>query len=242
MPDVGPQVGASVSALTRELDIIAHNLANASTAGYKRRCNAFTKALQEQTSAQDDTVVQEPSPMSLDLSQGNMVQTDRTLDFALYGKGFFVIETPTGPLYTRHGVFQTNVNGQIVDLSGRVVAGMSGPISLPANVDPLGLNVSSDGRISANGAAIGQFRVVEFGDRENQLVPAGDTCFRAPRDVVPADAMTPIVKQGYQEGSNVKVVDELVNLIAVSRLYEANLRAASVAKELSSSMISVAMG
>jgi flagellar basal-body rod protein FlgF len=242
MPDIGAQVGASVNALTKEFDIIAHNMANASTAGYKRRCNAFTKALQEQTGTQGDMVVQEPSEMSLDLSQGNLVQTDRTLDFALYGKGFFVIETPDGPLYTRHGVFQTNVNGQIVDVSGRVVAGMAGPISLPANVDPLGISVSSDGRISAGGAAIGQFRVVEFPDRENQLVPVGNTCFQAPREVAPVDATSPMVKQGYQEGSNVKVVDELVNLITVSRLYEANMRMVSVARDATNSMISVAMG
>jgi len=242
MADTGAQVSASLDALTKEFDIVAHNLANANTAGYKRRCNAFTKALEEQAGTQGNGTSQDESQMSLDLSQGSLVQTDRTLDFALYGKGFFVIETPDGPLYTRHGVFQTNPNGQIVDLSGRVVAGAAGPISLPADVDPSGINVSADGRISAGDAAIGQFRVVEFPDTEDQLVPVGNTCFRAPQEVEPVDATSPVVKQGYQEASNVKLVDELVNMITVSRLYEANMRLVSVTKDTTSSMINVAMG
>ncbi|RPJ36694.1 MAG: flagellar hook basal-body protein [Planctomycetaceae bacterium] len=242
MTDIGTQVSTSLDTLTREFDIVAHNLANASTAGYKRRCNAFTRALDEQTGTEGDGSAQEESAMPLDFSQGSLVQTDRTLDFALYGQGFFVIETPEGPLYTRHGVFQTNPNGQIVDLSGRVVAGIAGPISLPADVDPSAINVAGDGRISARGAAIGQFRVVEFPGYEDQLVPAGNTCFRVPPEVQPVEVLSPVVKQGYQEASNVRIVDELVNMITVSRLYEANMRLASVMKDTSSSMVNVAMG
>jgi flagellar basal-body rod protein FlgF len=242
MTDIGTQVSTSLNALTQEFDIVAHNLANASTAGYKRRCNAFTRALDAQAGGAGDGTITEEAQMPLDFSQGSLVQTDRTLDFALYGKGFFVIETPEGPLYTRHGVFQMNPNGQIVDLSGRVVAGVAGPISLPTSVDPSDIDVAGDGRISAHGAAIGQFRVVEFPDAEDQLVPAGDTCFRVPPEVQPVDVLNPVVRQGYQEASNVRIVDELVNLITVSRLYEANMRLASVMKETSSSMINVAMG
>ena len=241
MTDIGTQVTASLDALTKEFDIVAHNLANASTAGFKRRCNAFTRALESQAGTQDEGSGQEEQT-ALDFSQGTLVQTDRTLDFALYGKGYFVIETPDGPLYTRHGVFQVNPNGQIVDLSGRVVAGVAGPISLPANVDPSGIQVAADGRISAGGAAMGQFRVVEFPDNEKQLLPVGNTCFQAPKDVEPVEALKPVVKQGYQEASNVRVVDELVNMITVSRLYEANMRLVSVKKETTNSMMNVAMG
>ncbi len=242
MTDIGTQVSTSLDALTREFDIVAHNLANASTTGYKRRCNAFTRALNEQAGMGDDGSVEDQTRMPLDFSQGSLVQTNRTLDFALSGQGFFVIETPEGPLYTRHGVFQTNPNGQIVDLSGRVVAGVSGPIALPADVDASAINVAADGRISARGAAIGQFRVVEFPGAEDQLTPAGNTCFRVPPEVQPVEALNPVVKQGYQEASNVRIVDELVNMITVSRLYEANMRLASVMKDTSSSMVNVAMG
>jgi flagellar basal-body rod protein FlgF len=241
--DITAQVGASLNALTKEFDIIAHNLANAGTVGYKRRCNAFTKALEGQTGVPGEESDQPPLTTSaFDFSQGNLVQTDRTLDFALHGKGFFVIETPDGPLYTRHGVFQTNQNGQVVDLLDRVVAGTAGPIVVPSDADPSEIHCAGDGRISVRGASAGQLRVVEFPDNEDRLIPTGNTCFRTPEGVEPVDATAPVVKQGYQEASNVKIVDELVNMIMVSRLYEANMRLVNVKKETTSSMISVAMG
>jgi len=239
LADITAQVSASLDALTQEFDVISNNLANASTTGYKRRCNAFTKALEEQGAVQS---LEGTSQTVLDFSQGNLVQTDRTLDFALHGKGFFVIETPDGPLYTRHGVFQINQNGQIVDMSGRVVAGTAGPITLPAEIDSGTVHVASDGRVSAGDTAIGQLRVVEFGDSENRLIPTGNTCFLAPADLEPADAESPVVRQGYQEASNVKLVDELVSMIMVSRLYESSMRLVSVNRETSNSMLSVAMG
>jgi flagellar basal-body rod protein FlgF len=243
LADIAAQIGASLDALTREFDVIANNLANAGTTGYKRRCTAFTKALQDQGSGTDSQGGQEEPPASpLDFSQGNLVATGRTLDFALHGKGFFVLETPDGPLYTRHGVFQTNQNGQVIDMSGRVVAGTGGPIALPSNVDPSSVYCAADGRISAAGAAIGQFRIVEFPDAEDRLIPTGNTCFRPPVNVEPVDATNPVVKQGYQEASNVRLVDELVNMIMVSRLYESNMRLVNINRNTTDTMINVAMG
>ena len=239
MTDIAAQVSASLDALTQEFDVISNNLANASTTGYKRRCNAFTKALEAQGVVQSLDVASEAV---LDFSQGNLVQTDRTLDLALHGKGFFVIETPDGPLYTRHGVFQTNQNGQIVDMSGRVVAGVAGPISLPTEIDPGSVHVAADGRIIAGGAAVGQFRVVEFADNENHLIPTGNTCFRTPADLEPTDVENPVVKQGYQESSNVRLVDELVSMIMVSRLYESTMRLVAANRDTANSMLSVATG
>ena len=84
--------------------------------------------------------------------------------------------------------------------------------------------------------------MVEFPGYENQLTPAGNTCFRVPPEVQPVEVLTPVVKQGYQEASNVRIVDELVNMITVSRLYEANIRLVTVKKDTTNSMINVAMG
>jgi flagellar basal body rod protein FlgG len=223
--------------LEKEFDIIAHNMANVSTVGFKRRCNSFTKAMAAQGGSGVDA-----SPGVFDFSQGTLVQTDRTLDVALYGKGFFVIESPEGPLYTRHGIFQTNQNGQIVDSMGRLVSGAAGPLMVPPNIDVSEIHVDNTGRVTAGKAALGQFRVVEFADKENQLLPAGSNCFSVPKEVQPKDAANVTVQQGYEEASNVKLVDELVNMIMVSRLYEANMKLTTVNRDNASSAIGVAMG
>ncbi len=238
------QISASTDALMREFDIIAHNLANVSTVGYKRMCNAFSKSLEEQ-----GTGLQTYSPGSIDLtsafdfSQGSIVETGRPLDFALYDKGFFVIETPEGPLYTRNGVFRTNQNGQIVDSAGRIVAGTAGPITIPSGVALSQLNITSDGSISSGDTVIGKFRLVDFQDNENKLVPAGENSYQMPDpDVTSIAAEHIVVKNGYQEASNVQMVEELVDMLMVSRLYEANMKLVAAQKEATGSILSVAMG
>ena len=244
MSEITTQVSSSVNALMQELDIITHNMANSSTVGYKRRCNAFSKSLEAQQGGVDP---QTPAGIDLrtmfDFSQGNVIETGRPLDFAVCGKGFFVIETPQGPLYTRNGMFQTNQNGQVVDSEGRSVAGQSGPITIPNDVGLSQVNVANDGSVSAGGAVIGKFRIVDFGDNEKNLLPAGLNCFRmTDENIRPVDAEHTVVKQGYQESSNVRMVDELVGMITVSRLYEANMKFISAQKEASGSLMSVAMG
>jgi len=243
MAEITTQVSTTIDALTREFDIIAHNLANVSTVGYKRRCNAFSKSLEAQ-----GTGLQTYSPGSLDLesvfdfSQGSIVETGRPLDFALYGKGFFVIETPEGPLYTRNGVFGANQNGQIVDSVGRIVSGEAGPITIPSGVAPSQLSVASNGHLSSGGITIGKFRFVDFPDNEDTLVPAGDNCYQMPeQDITPVAAENIVVKQGYQEASNVKMIDELVDMMMVSRLYEANMKFVTAQGQASDSIMSVAM-
>lgn len=243
MSDMMAQISASTSELTREFGIIAHNLANLSTVGYKRRCNTFSRSLQEQQ-AQLETSGAGSLQTTFDFSQGDTVETGRSLDLALYGKGFFVIETADGPLYTRKGVFHINQNAQIVDSLGRTVAGESGPITIPPDVGPSQLNVSGDGNITVAGSTmpVGRFKLVDFGEDEGKLLPVGASCFQLQDDTKPEDAEDIIVKQGYHEASNVKMMEELVDMIMVQRLYEANMKFLSSTKDVSSSIISVAMG
>lgn len=239
MSGITEQITANIDQLTQEFDIIAHNLANASTTGYKRRCNAFSKSLEQQEGNSPDAGA---STSQLDFSQGNIVETGRPLDLALNGKGFFVIETPNGPLYTRNGVLHINQNNQIVDSMGRIVAGQSGPITVPLTVGTSQLRVSSEGTISANGATIGTFNLVDFDD-ETKLIPAGENCYRTPEEgITTLEAEDITIKQGYQEASNVEIIDELVGMILVARLYEANVKTISALKETSRSLTSIAMG
>ncbi|MHC4616169.1 MAG: flagellar hook-basal body protein [Planctomycetota bacterium] len=238
------QVSSSIDALMQEFYVITHNLANVSTVGYKRRCNAFSRSLEAQGIGSETY-----SPGTIDLnsvfdfSQGNIVQTGRPLDLALCGKGFFIVETPEGPLYARNGLFATNENGQIVTADGRLVGGQAGPITIPPSVGLSQISISNDGSISAGGTVIGRFRLVDFKDNEDKLVSVGANCFQMPdENVVPVAAEHIVVKQGYQEASNVKIVEELVDMIMVSRLYEANMKLISSQKEASSSILGAAMG
>lgn len=243
MSEITDQVSSSIDALTKEFEIITHNLANVSTVGFKRRSNAFSQYLEAQEAGTETYL---PGSIELnsvfDFSQGNLVETGRPLDFALHGKGFFVVETPQGPLYRRNGILFRNQSGQITDSKGRIVAGEAGPITIPNDVGISQVSVSSNGSISAGGIAIGKFSLVDFGDNEDKLVPYGENCYWMPdENIQPVAAENIIVKQSYQEGSNVKIIDELVDMIMVSRLYEANMKFFTASMEVANSIISAIM-
>ncbi|MCD4831061.1 MAG: flagellar hook basal-body protein [Anaerohalosphaeraceae bacterium] len=241
MSKIAAIIGNSTQALTREFNLITHNLANVSTAGYKRRCNAFTKAITGAdavaTEAKDDDL-----NTAYDFSQGEFNQTGRTLDFALAGNGFFVVETPDGPLYTRNGMFRLDADGKVVDSVGRTIAGKSGPISIPSSVSPSRITVSSDGSITADGVTIDKFELVDFPEDRDKLTAAGMNCFQITGDIKSESSENLIVKQGFLESSNVKMVEELVDMITVSRMYEANMKFLSASKDTSKSLLNVALG
>jgi flagellar basal-body rod protein FlgF len=242
MSDLISQVSSTLSGLKQEFHTVAQNMANVETVGYKRRFNTFSQILTAQgVGANSEAGSGVGVGSALDFTQGSLIETGRSLDFALVGKGFFEVETPDGPVYTRNGMFRLDPNGQLVDTAGRVVAGESGPISVPPNVGLSQISVSNDGNISAEGAAIGKFKLVDFGDRENELQPAGINAFEAPEDAKPAAAAGLVVKQGFEEGSNVQMVEELVDMIMVSRLYEANMQFVGVRRDASRSIIDAAM-
>ena len=243
MSELTEQVSSSIDALTKEFEIIAHNLANVSTTGFKRRCNAFSQYIE---TPEAGTETYSPGSIELssvfDFSQGNIVETGRPLDFAIHGKGFFVIETPLKKLYSRNGMFCTNQNGHIMDTQGRIIMGESGPITIPSEVGMGQVSVSSDGSINAGDIGIGKFRLVDFGDNEDKLVPYGENCYWMPdENIQPVASENITVKQSYQEDSNVKIIDELVDMIMVSRLYEANMKFFTASMEVANSIISAIM-
>jgi len=240
MADLTSEVSTNIEALTREFETITHNMANVSTVGFKRKSNAFSISLDPQEEYSPGSVDPD-SPW--DFSQGEMVETGRPLDVAIFGKGFFVMETPEGPLYTRNGMFNTDRNGQMVDSMGRIVAGQNGPISIPNRIGISQLHIAGDGTITAGKTTIGKIRIVDFGDDEGKLVPAGHSCYRMPdASVEPLEAQRMVVKQKFQESSNVKIIEELVDMIFVTRLYEANVKSINSRQEASASLMSLAMG
>jgi flagellar basal-body rod protein FlgF len=229
-------VSSSLDALTREYETLTNNIANADTVGFKRKVNSFTKSLNSAMQNQVDV------KSAYDFTQGGLVQTGNRLDMAISGKGFFTLQTPDGPLYTRCGVFQINAHQQIVDLEGRIVAGKDGPLVIPSDAGTQQIQVSEDGFIKAGHNTVGQLKLTDFGTDESKLTPAGRNAWSAPSDVKPKEATACSIKQGYEESSNVVPIDELVDLITVSRMYQSNIRALNAGQDNSKSLLNVAMG
>jgi len=237
----------TISALTglgREYEAIAHNLANANTVGFKRRVGVFTqeppKAGAAPAAAAPSALPPTTATSAIDFSQGRLVQTGRSLDVALTGKGFFVLETAKGQRYTRNGVFRVNGRGQLVDAVGRTVAGEGGPIVIPPSVSVMDVEIASDGRLLAAGTPIGALRIVEFED-PSVLQPEGMGAFVARGGARPGPATGTTVQQGFQEASNVDTVRELVALIKVTRLYQANVQVMANKSERGKALMQVAM-
>ncbi len=242
-------VSSSLEVLGDQYRVITGNLAHASSSGYKRRVTSFAQSLASLSAAgpagptgagatgAGGTVV---GSTGIDFSQGSLISTGRPLDVALDGAGFFSIETPNGPKFTRQGTFHLNAQGQLVDAAGGIVAGEGGPIVIPPTVSEQKVFIATDGQVYAGGQSVGKLKIVEFA-QPAQLVPAGADTFTAPTGVASTPAKAARVHQGYQEASNVNTVDELVGLITVSRLYEANLKNVQAQDERMKTLLGVAM-
>ncbi|MFG0333391.1 MAG: flagellar hook-basal body protein, partial [Maioricimonas sp. JB049] len=149
-----------------------------------------------------------------------MERTGRTLDFAIHGDGFFVIDGPDGEaLYTRNGSFHLNGNGELIIAEGLTVRGANGIITVPPNIDTGSLKLLPDGTLHAGGQPIGRLALAQFEDN-SVLERRGITLFEAPPEINPNQEGVTVV-QKMRERSNVQPVHELVRLIAGMRQYEA---------------------
>lgn len=236
------KIASGLNGLMLQLEAVSHNVANANTAGFKKRVMTFHQEYQKHLEALNGERSLRSNPIqtqqSVDFSQGSLVQTDRPLDLGLEGKGFLAVQTPEGILYTRNGCIRVNELGQLTDLSGRLLAGENGPINLPPGSGEGTLQITTDGVVLAEGAEVGKLRLVDFGDQESLLVPSGMGVFAAPADLQPAPAANLKIRQGYQEESNVQMVGELVNMMTLSRLYEANMNVLRRQRENSQAVLS----
>ena len=236
-------MASSMEALTEQYRTITQNLAYASASGYRRRTSNFSQTLAAQTQGAAGTGQQQSqvqASTTVDFTPGNLAQTGAPLDLGLSGSGFFTIGTPTGPLYTRNGSFALNAQRQLVDPAGRTVMGEGGPIVLPSNVGLQQIVVSSDGQISAGGQAIGKLKIVDFA-KQALLEPSGTDAFTAPDNVASTPATKTTVQQGFRESSNVNIVEELVGLITVSRMYEASVKGIQSQDDRTKALLGAAM-
>ena len=213
--------------LRRELDLIANNVANVDTNGFK----AQTLLLKEQKLAPsaDLDFRRSDRPISFvlddgnryDLQPGQMVTTGNELDVAVDGKGWFVVQTASGERYTRNGSFAIGANGTLQTRNGDPVLTDGGPLTLQPN--ETSISIAADGTISTNQGVRGKLKVVEFA-RDGDLKKVGETLFTG---TDPQPATLPRLVQGQLEKSNVRAVYEISRLIEVGRSYQ------SVAKWMS---------
>jgi flagellar basal-body rod protein FlgF len=217
------------TALRRELDIVANNIANLNTTGFKADGAVFSEYLQSsaragQFAGPDQRLSFVQDRMSWhDMSQGTVQQTGNPLDVALDGDGMLVVQTPRGERYTRNGSLQIGANGELVTGSGDKVLGDNGPIVFqPTDND---IVITKDGTIKVReGVSLnsdttrGKLRLVTF-ENAQQLQKDGASTFSVPDGVVPQPVKSINVVQGAIEKSNVRSVIEMTRMIAISRAY-----------------------
>jgi flagellar basal-body rod protein FlgF/flagellar basal-body rod protein FlgG len=213
-------------ARSQTLDLIANNLANVSTPGYRAQHDSFRSLLATSSGVSLSGLNQAVNDYSvlgggqLDLSQGTLERTGNDLDLAIQGSGFFAVQTAGGPLYTRDGNFHVSPKGQLVTAAGDAVLGKD---NRPISVVGAPVSVSPDGTISVNGALAGQLKLVDF-PAGTSLEGVGKTYYSAPdKTAVPAAQAN--VQQGMLEGSNVNAVSSSIELITVQRYAELMQRA-----------------
>ena len=213
--------------LERQLDVVANNVANVNTSGYKADSTLFEEFLK--SGAHEDNFVGNDRSVSYvqdratfrDFSQGAAEQTKNPLDLAIDGGGFLVVQTAGGERYTRDGGLQLNNTGQLVTAGGNPVLGASGPIVLqPTDHD---INVSPDGTITVlegNGrtdSIRGKLRLVSFAQAQ-KLLKEGSNLYSSGEGAPQPDTKS-MVRQGFIEKSNVNAVAEMSRMIEVTRAY-----------------------
>jgi flagellar basal body rod protein FlgG len=207
-----------------ELDRLASDIANVGTAGYKSERASHRDAPRPRFEAALETAIDNTTgSRRLDVRAGAVEPTGRTLDVAIEGGGFLVVDTPGGPRYTRNGHLSRSAEGTLTTGDGLVVRGVDGPITLGTGA----VKIDDDGTVTAGETVAGRLAVVEFAD-PGALTRESSSLLRAAGDVTPAAAATPRVRVGSLEQSNVSMVDRVAELTSVSRNFQALQKALSV--------------
>lgn len=215
--------------LERQLNVIANNVSNVNTVGFKSEKPVFEEFLMPVASAgefrgrdQTFSYVQDRATWH-DLQQGQVEKTGNPLDVALDGRAFLVVQAPGGERYTRNGALLINAQGQLVTNEGHPVVGDGGPITFqPGDQD---IHIAKDGSVTVregNNAQAdsvrGKLRVVEF-DQPQRLLKQGSSLYSAPAGLNATPAREAGLRQGFVEKSNVNAVAEMSRMIEVMRSY-----------------------
>ncbi|WP_296598526.1 flagellar basal-body rod protein FlgF [Phenylobacterium sp.] len=220
--------------LRREMDIIANNIANVDTNGFK-----VESLMQKTDPAEPAVTFGGPRPVKFvaadlvarDFGQGALNKTGAPLDMAIEGEGFFQVQTPNGPRFTRDGRFTTAPDGRLVTQQGYpVLSDGGGEITIDAEKGQV--SIGADGTMSQGNELVGKVGMFSFAN-QSALEKSGDNAFRNSSNLQPQQAETAKLRQGHLENSNVKPVLEITRMVEVSRAYESTARMIDNAADLS---------
>lgn len=235
-----------MNSMQHQIDVTSNNIANVNTMGFKQDRAEFQDLMYESlnyTAGQTSEITTNPTGMDVGLGvrvsgiqknflQGDLKLTSNTLDLAIEGNGFFQVTQPDGEIaYTRNGAFKLNDEGNIVNGNGYE---LEPQINIPDNL--VNLTIASDGTVTAEDPTtgdvsnLGQITIVDFVNPAG-LTPQGESLFTQteasgdPLEGNPSEDQFGNIRQGMIELSNVKLVNEMVDLITAQRAYEANSKA-----------------
>lgn len=213
------------------LDLLANNMANAATGGYKADREFYSlyasPEAQDSDSPQTMPVVQQPWT---DMSQGAITNTGNSLDVALSGHGFFSVSGPNGTLYTRNGGFHLSAGGQLVTADGYPVLSDAGTPLTAQNTLPI--EISREGALSQAGQPIGQLEIADFTGTAG-VNKQGGNYYRAvdPREK-PSTPSGTTVEQGKLEASNTGTAESAVRLVSIMRQFEMLQKAITIGDDM----------
>lgn len=210
---------SSRGALRREMNAIAHNMANMNTTGFKGERMMFVDHVQRSRSGdfiadQRLSFVRDVASFR-DTTEGPIEQTGNPLDLAIHGEGYFAVQTPDGELYTRNGNLRLDNGGQLVTQDGRPILSDAGtPIFFaPTDTD---ISITGNGTVSTENGQIAKLRVVTFAN-DQALQNAGGGMYST--DQLPIDKLDAEIAQGALEKSNIEAILEMTRMIEVNREY-----------------------
>jgi flagellar basal-body rod protein FlgF len=206
------------TALQRNLEIVAHNLANMGTVAYKAERPLFRSYLTQIHDAEgrpDEAKFVSDYGMMRDVSEGALRQTGNELDVAISGSGYFAVQTANGERYTRNGNFRIDAQGQLTTPDGDPVLD-TGHQPITFGTDDKNISIARDGSISTSAGQKGQLLVVTF-PNEGDLTRIGGSLYASPDPPTPATNV--VVQQGMIEESNVVPVSEMTTMVELLRAY-----------------------
>ena len=218
---------SSLMALRRQMDVIANNIANTNTTAFRAERVVFEEYLAEIEDGRTASFVLDRG-VGRDIGQGTISPTGNPLDMAISGNGYFVVETDDGLRYTRNGHFRLDGQGTLVTVDGHPVLDLDGKtVELP--VGDHTLSVSDEGVVSTGTGMLGQLGIVSF-KNEEELRKVGDGLYTT--DAKPEPASEARILQGMIEGSNVKPIIEMTEMIRLVRRYQSTQKLLEQADEL----------